>query len=553
MKKILLAFVPVKNNPQTGNREINGIFVTLVVIASAAFFYYGFLNKKTDLVTDTIKAGIGVQDRTNAVYDESAPIDAIERRDESLREAESEKSQANPNQILEITEKINEEFEKESAFDAKSAAMTEYQQRLEAFKEVPRSEEEIKRFKIVNEPEKAKYSGWVPFSVRKERGQVKETRAGGSNSQTIQGVAKTAEEEEPPPVTPQQDMQQQVLSNYQESINFDKNGGDQNFLPLGTYIPAILLEDIITTDLQQYVTVSVAQDVTFRKRLQLPKGAVSLRGRVAAEPVQNVVDIHFDVMIFADGTELPCSGVAYSALDIRYPDRFRTRGVPGEIVTPPLYVKAKALYYTALAGGLESYLEDTQNQTPISNGRGDIVINPPPDSGNFQEFFGERNPRYVERALARGTADTVNLIKDDLQADLEKYRPYLKIEKGTPFFIQLEQTVNLDARTVNGLAKAQERERQLQQSTGLRSLDPNLSYPPGDARATYQPLLNPQGFSNTQNTLALPPGRNSTNTNGNTPVSPQDAAFQREIQAKQLELLNQASDRLRSQAPNPNR
>lgn len=535
-------FKPIYLNPNTGKRQINGLFLTLVLLIGGAFFYYGFLNKKEDIVKDTVKTGVGDSNRSRESSENSMPVDALSRKKAELEALQNSQSRSNPTELKKKEAEVNARYDNESELEARSAAMTDYERRLKLFMEEPRTEQELTNFENTNKPDKDRYDGWKPFSVRKEKGQVKAQPNNGSQT-SREGLAKTeAEQDKTKPIP--KEHEEQVLQNYQKSLEFDEAPGDQNFLPLGTYIPAVLLEDVITTDLQQYVTVSVADDVTFRKRLQLPKGAVMLRGRVGREPVQNVADIFFDVMIFADGTELPCAGVAYSALDIRYPDRFRTRGLPGEIITPPLYIKAKALYYTALAGGLESYLEDSSTQQA---GSGDITINPPESSKSYQDYFGQKNPQYVQRALARGTVDTLNVIKDDLQADLEKYKPYVKIEKGTPLFIQLEQTVNLNARAVNGLAKAQEREKNMMATTGIPISDPTLRYPPGDARAGYQAMLNPQ-VSSGQTSLALPPGFESLSPSGQTA---QDAYVQRQIQQRQLEMMNEASRQLQERRLNP--
>jgi Bacterial conjugation TrbI-like protein len=535
--------LPIRTNPQTGKRELNGFFLLLVILAGGAFMYFGFFNKKTNIIAKTPDPAVAYTDMTDQAFTEEGDPATIKRRDAELAKIKESQSRSNPEELQKREAEVKEKYKQESENEAKLDARTNYEDRLRKFMETEPTPQALTHFQNTNDPAKDDYKGWVPFSIRKEKGMVKEN---GKQGAPTQGVAKTPEEEEKKkgPDNKPLSNEEQVVANYQESIDFDKAEGDQNFLPLGTYIPAVLLEDIITTDLQQYVTASVAQDVTFRRRLQLPKGAVMLRGRTAAEPVHNVADIHFDVMIFADGTELPCSGIACSALDVRYPDRFRSRGVPGTMVTPPLYIKAKALYYTAIAGGIESYMKDTE--TLSNSGSGDVTINVPEGTQNGYEFFSGRNPRYVERALLRGTADTLKVIQDDLQADMRKYRPYVKIEKGTAFFIQMEQTVNLNARSVNGLAKAQSRDRDLVRTTGMSDVDPRLVYPPGDARANYNPLLNPQGVSGNQminpvtNSNSYP--YNSLNS-GNNPTG-SNSGIEQQIQMQQLQLMRQAQEQM---------
>lgn len=523
--------LPIRTNPATGRREINGTFIMIAVMGCAAYFFYAFFNKETDQVITNAKAGTGVQEQSDQVFLEGQDMSAINARDAEIQKIRDNRTGTDPAEAARLEKEVRERYAKEAELIAKAdGPVTDYDDRLSKFLTPPETPAEKERQENVETTAPEAYTGWVPYSVRKQKGEAQQATKQGVSK----GYAKTESEKNvPDPVDP---TTPEVVRAYNSALNFDEAEGDQNFLPLGTYIPVVLLEDIVTNDLQQYVTVSVAQDVTFRKRLQLPKGAVMLRGKVGKEPVQDVVDVHFDVMIFADGTELPCSGIACSALDIRTPDRFRTRGIPGEVVTPPLYTKAKALYYTAIAGGLKSYLEDSSAQGPSSQGFGQITINPPAGSGNYQDYFGGRNPDYIQRAIVSGTKDTIDLIKDDLQSDMDKYRPYLKVEKGTPLFIQLEQTVNLNARAVNGLAKAQERERQIINQGGVAYANNQTYYPPGDARANQNPLVNPQLSARAGPVLQLPPG---VSNQGGTD------ALDTQLRMKQLELINQAQQRMR--------
>lgn len=529
-------FLPVRTNPKTGKNELNGGFLVLVAILSSAFFFYTFLNKKETIVTKTVNQGGSDKAQTELIYNEGGNISEIEARDTEIKRIDENQTATDPEEAERLKKAANEKFALESENDARTSAMTEYERRMEEFMKNNPTPQEVARVVATEKETKEIYSGWVPFSVRKTQGEAKTSGKSGNNIT----LAKTKKEKDVPnPVDPNTPATVQA---HRSAVNFDTAEGDQNFLPLGTYIPAILLEDVITNDLQQYLTVSVAHDVTFRKRMQLPKGAVMLRGKVASEPVQNVADIHFDVMIFADGTELPCSAVAYSALDLRYPDRFRTRGIPGELITPPLYLKAKALYYTAVAGGLESYLEDTDQNPNL--GSGNITIQPPEGSGNYNDYFSQKeNPNYLKRAAISGTSETLNVIKDDLQRDMERYRPYLKIEKGTPLFVQLEQTINLSARTVNGLAKAQERERVMAAEGGTAYANNQVYYPPGDARANQNPMTNPQMSSGNQPVMQLPTGL----ANAGKPVDPLDA----QIKQTQLNILNHAQTQIKNMDTQP--
>jgi hypothetical protein len=247
----------------------------------------------------------------------------------------------------------------------------------------------------------------------------------------------------------------------------------KNFLPLGTFIPCVLDGDIITTDLQQKVWANVVLDSTFRRQLQLPQGIVKVRGSTAKEPVQNKVDVVFDTMLFSDGTEMPIEGFAYAAFDLQYPDRFKTRGIQGELIVPPKYVEVLNFVYAAAGGAADGYAAAYQQgltQTNIVGGMSTTTQSQP-------------NPGKL--ALATAAQASVAQFIEQAKADLQKYKPYVVVSKGSPFYIQLDKTINLEARRVNGteLAKIEAEAEALAMGKNL----PNLReiYAPGDARAKY--------------------------------------------------------------------
>ena len=293
-----------------------------------------------------------------------------------------------------------------------------------------------------------------------------------------------------------------------------------NILPLGTFIPCALDGDVITNTLQSHVWANVVVDVTFRRQLQLPKGLVRLRGTTASEPVQNVVDIVFDTMVFSDGTELPISGFAYSAFDPRYPHRFRTRGIPGEMILPPMWVKAQALIYTAALGASDAYVQDQMNRNNQQVSQSTPIPIIDPTTGNTTFGFNQQQNQEnanLGQTLGLGFGQSaLSKLVDELLKDLEKYKPYVIVEKGTPFFVQLDQTVNVDARQINGTAIAREAQAQRNQAAGIAPTAP--VYAPGDARAGYTGYAPSAGSPNVptgpnMNDGVIPPAPASPNGN----------------------------------------
>lgn len=269
----------------------------------------------------------------------------------------------------------------------------------------------------------------------------------------------------------------------------------KSFLPLGTFIPCVLDGDIVTSTLTSNVWANVVIDVTFRRQLQLPKGLVKLRGKTAMEPTQDVVDIVFDTMVFSDGTELPISGFAYAAFDPRYPHRFRTRGVPGEIIVPPMWIKFQSLILSAALGASDAYIQNyiaentttpsTWTSIPVTTTTGNTTTTTTQMVQNQgQAVNGQIAATVGLSAAQQALTQLVTMIT----ADAEKYKPYLIVEKGTPLFVQLDATVDVGTRRLNGFAisKDAEMRKNIELSKqGVPMPDTREIYPPGDARAKY--------------------------------------------------------------------
>lgn len=302
----------------------------------------------------------------------------------------------------------------------------------------------------------------------------------------------------------------------------------KNFLPLGTFIACVLDGDIVTSALSSHIWATVVIDVTFRRQLQLPKGLVRLRGTTGTEPVQNVVDIVFDTMVFSDGTELALSGFAYSAFDPRYPHRFRTRGIPGEIIVPPMWVKLRSLIYSAALGASDAYIQNyiNENTTTDNNFTTTPVIDPVTGQVTTQIQETQTNPVNANIGATVGLSAAQSALTDlvkDVQKDAEKYKPYLIVEKGTPFFVQLDNTINIDSRQMNGTAIAAEEKLKHDFEMSKRGVPmPNRTetYPPGDARAKYTGADRSDGGPGTTNPLsAITAGLNAIQNSQQAPYT----------------------------------
>jgi hypothetical protein len=260
----------------------------------------------------------------------------------------------------------------------------------------------------------------------------------------------------------------------------------RNILPMGTFIPCVLESDVVTTDLSSHVWATVVLDVTFRRQLQLPKGLVRLRGKTATEPVQNMVDIQFDVMLFSDGSELPINAFAYAAFDPRYPNRFKIRGIPGEMVVPPYYVELKRMLAAGLVSASDAFIQNYANENTETQSTFTTVPQINPTTGQVENVITEQQGQPVNNniwgTVGLGVGQgAITKWQESVEKDAEKYRPYVTIEKGTAFFVQLDSTVDVSLRKVNGVAIAQA-EAEAKRG-GIGGTQPQV-FARGDARYT---------------------------------------------------------------------
>jgi len=417
-------------------------------------------------------------DQSEKALQEGISAELVEQMEREQRIAQEQQSGLRPE---DRTGEIEEKYQERARQQADSAGQFRFGERLTEF--------------ITPEatPTPAPTEGEAPpaapsgFMTMAERLKLEgKSATGGSSS----GFSKEFSNQVPQSLQPQQPTTttepSTVINGVQTQIS--------NLLPLGTFIACVLNQDVRSTDLQPYIWANVVLDSTFRRQLQLPKGLVRLRGKAAREPVQNLLDIHFDVMVFSDGTELPINGNAYSAFDIRYPDAYRLRGIPGEMVVPPFFLQVKSLVYAAALGASNAYIDDvaarglsqttTFGAQPVvdpETGQVTTQITDSVQGGQVQNNLGE----VIALDAAQGV---VEQLAENALEDLEKYRPYVKLEKGTPFFVQLNQTIDISQRRVNGLAvHVAQLEAATQNSSNPGAVNPYAPdiYPPGDARYRY--------------------------------------------------------------------
>lgn len=455
------------------------IFLMLVILGGSVFLVTNDRVTGFDEVMKTEKAQVSnttgptpIEMAESGTDIEGLDAEAINAMNEQIeREKEENNGWISNDRIAEIKKKYEDETEQRSLSNFQPTVGD----RLSDFEDAPPPPPPVlpENIEKVDKPQR--------FMTLAERLAAEgiEGGAAGSNSSSEFGV--------PEKVAIQKEEAEKERRGIPKSL--DGEEPIKNLLPLGTYIPCVLESDVITTDLNSNVWATVVLDVTFRRQLQLPKGLVRLRGKTASEPVQNMVDIHFDVMLFSDGTELPINGFAYATFDPRFPNRFKVRGIPGEMIVPPLYVKLQGLVYSAALGASDAYIQNYINEnTTIPNNFTTVpTINPV--TGQVENVIQQQQGMPVNNniggtvALSAGQAALEEWVEEAKQ-DLEKYRPYVVIEKGTPIFVQLEETVDVSKRSVNGVARA-EAAAMAAGSLRMGGVDSNQTFPPGDARAKY--------------------------------------------------------------------
>lgn len=459
------------------------LFILLLVLGASVFFVTGDRVTGFDKVMNTDKAIAADGDGENAppamdTAQSELGGDGLDAEAENAMrvQIEREKSENNGWISQDRMKEIKEKFQAETDQRAKSNFQPTVADRLQNFEDAPPPTPPVLPDNIekVDKPQK-----FMTLSERLAAEGIEGTGAGGESSSEF-GVPEKIEK------------QQADAENLRKGIPPSLNGENEkmrNLLPLGTFIPCVLESDVITTDLNSTVWAMVVLDVTFRRQLQLPKGLVKLRGKTGSEPVQNMVDIYFDAMVFSDGTELPIAGFAYAAFDPRFPNRFKVRGVPGEMIVPPLYVKLQGLVYSAALGASDAYIQNYANQNTTIPNTFTTVPTINPVTGQVENVIQQQQGLPVNNniggtvALSAGQAALSEWVQE-AKNDLEKYRPYVVVEKGTPIFVQLEETVDVSKRKVNGVAIAQA-EAMANGKMRMGGVSSTETYAPGDARSKY--------------------------------------------------------------------
>lgn len=462
---------------KNGKSKLNGFFWILIICGA---IIYIIMAKQSKTVKDEVVKNPGGMDRSRSesVTIEEASPELIKERDKKLKHAEEISSSLDKEANNKHKKEIGEGFDHKKDIEARGDAISMNDVRLQKFLNQGKTTEEAKRAVIVEELKKRE--GWIPFSQRVAEEQLQVSSSGNQMSFKQTEVEEDIVEQH----IKLSNKDNNTNSAIRKNIFFDEGDTNLNFLPRGTYIPVVLLEDVRTTDLRQMVSVLVADDVYFRKQLQLPKGAVKIQGYASLSPTQDSVDIIFDNMLFADGTELPIAAVACNGMSPLHPKSFKTRGIKGNLVTPPFYVQAKSAYYQALLSGGTNYLADTSrnyNQSNI-NGDGNTV-----DTNNTLS-----GSEITKRALVAGTVKMLEKRQETALEDMSKYRPYVEVQKGAAFFVQLQETTNLKARTINGVAKAS-----LVQAKAINNKSALPGIAPGITGNTVITNGNPTATSNT--------------------------------------------------------
>lgn len=401
------------------------------------------------------------------------PNTLVAEMERELQILEEQSGILKPEEKAEREKEIREKYEDQAQAGRRGAARINFTERIEEFRKEPTPEPtpEI----IVETPETE--NRYMTFAERL----ASEGKSAGGDS----GGAVTFA---PPTKKPGEGEQVGDIISVNGTPTAAAATSPKNLLPMGTFIPVVLEQDVISSDLQAHVWVNVAADVTFRRQLQLPLGLVRIRGSTAREPVQNLLDIHFDVMVFSDGTELPITGNAYSAFDIRYPDRYRVRGVPGKLITPPMYTTLLNILLTAGLGASDAYIQNYLNEQTTTDSTFTTIPVVDPVTGDvtttLQQTQGQPVNNNIGASIGLGAAQSgATELANQIRKDLDKYRPYVKLEKGTPMFIQLDTSVDVGARQINGFAIAMAEKEKAGNGGGSG----RVNRPPGDARAAWQP------------------------------------------------------------------
>ena len=492
------------------------------------------------------------QELLRQVYTEGADANQIQQKRVALETEKIQEGKANPDANRETEKQIDDNFDQaRQANAAQQSKVSDFDQRLKRFMEQPRTAQEIQQFKQQTEPVPTPDNNWKTIAQLIAEKQMSPKATIAMTSAAISNSPQPTPTPNPTPLTPQAAAQQE----YKKAIDWDESDDIPNFLPLHVApIPCVLVDNIKTGQLKQRVRTLICQDVVFAYRIQLRAYSAMLLGEVASEPVGDTLDIHFDTMVFADGSELPISGTAYSAEDPRYPGEGNHRGIHGTLVTPPLYTQILSWLGNAAEAGLQQYLADSQNLQPsygygaannsqfpsgAQTGTTTTTTVTDPTTGKqtvttTQNFSAPNNlnPNYRSRIAVAAGSSAASQLNDELQAQLQKYKPYVTVDRGYPLWVDLDQTININARRLNGVMHAQLTESEAQ-NKGLPLPQP-ANYPPGDARDNAaQQVNNPQLSSgvinNPNNTYSnlTPNGVNGAKNNN-------DAAIEQQLTALRL-------------------
>lgn len=476
------------------------------------------------------------------VYNEGADSQTIDQKNKALAALKEQQGTSNPDANHAAEKAITEQFNKDrQAKLDQQRKVSDFEERLKKFMEKPHTEAEIQQFKQENAPP-ADSSGWKTIAEL-----IAEKQLSPKSTTSMSGEKFTTPAPNATPVS----TQNSAANEYKKTLDWDTDNGIPNFIPLhAVKIPCILLDNIKTNQLKQHINVAVCQDVVFAHRIQMRAYTAVITGEVAATPVGDTLDIHFDTIVFSDGTELPISGTAYSPEDPRYPGQAGYRGIHGTLVTPPLYTQILSFLGNAATAGMQQYLNSSQTQNSIygygstqqfPNGQqGSTSTTTTVTNGNQTTTtestqyspLNSLNPNWKAQVGVATAESATNQLNQALQEKMQEYKPYVFVRAGTPIWIDLDQTINLNARRLNGVLHAQLLEAQ---ATGRGFGIPQQPYyPPGDARYnSAQQVNNPQLSANGVNP--------NTNTGANNPSSNQLLQ-----QMQQLYLLRQG---LQNQTP----
>lgn len=461
------------------------------IVAGAYLFMTGTPGIASNQAPTQAKEGSPIQrSETKLTSQEEIPAELARARDREKQIAREQSGFLRPEDLEKRQQEIDEKYQRLAEAQRKSGALRS-SERLTQFDQ-PDATPTPTQEKVATAPT---YEGYLTLDERLQA--EGKTIQGDGAGQTSSAITLQPGRIKPPSRTTDSIGNPGDTTQITNTGPGEKPVNNSNLLPTGTWIPCTLDQDVISTDLRSQIWVTVVQDVTFRRQLQIPQQLVKLRGTAAVEPVQNLLDIQFDLAVFADGTELPLSGNAYSAFDIRYPNRFRVRGIVGKLNVPPLFIQLKNLVYSVAGGVSQAVAQNyTQGQTQQQqNFQGNSNVNPLTGQITGGETQGTtsnpRNQNIAGTLLAEGGANAFETYtQTEIAKDLERYRPYVEIQKGTPLWVQLDSGLNLDARQLNGLniAREEQAQRELQLvAAGYLSPDALLqdNAPKGDAGYRY--------------------------------------------------------------------